>query len=172
MSNTTKTDSNFNVSFAIDGAGAILGKITLEADPDFNSKIPGAVERFYLFKKFVKDIKLYSTLGNISYLGTKDLLMDEIIAITSDGSLGTAHDITTLNNISLIGKSFNYSGIIQDVNGEYIVKKTDETLNYVMANVSINYVATADYYELTHDIPQLYKDKYEIGILAMGVSTL
>lgn len=176
MFKKSQVSSNFSANFSFDsvsGSGAALrGSVGIEADSTFNSSAPGAPQRFFVFynKKYIQDIQLLSTMGNIAYLGTKEIVRSEFITISSTSPVNTQYGISSLHSIEVVGRSYNYAGL-DFVNEELIPLKSDKDIVHILASVVINYTASGDYYEITHTPPGQHANDYSIDVMAIGTKT-
>jgi hypothetical protein len=171
MSSSTPVSSNFSVAFEeVQVLPDVTGSITLETDSSFSSSTPGAAVRFYLFKSNkIKSVQLFSTLGNISYVGSVNLPREDKVAITSTSPISLKTTMTSLDSIDVVGSTYNYAGL-KEVDGTYVPVKQDDKLDYILASLIIKYTAIAEHYELTHTIPTAHKSDYEINVLAVGTT--
>lgn len=159
--------SNFAVSFS--ASDSFEGSIKLEAYPDNPSPlIPGDNPKFYMFYKNVEDIKVLSSLGNITYLSTEIIEVEEIITVTKDGPISTKYPIKELLSASILGNTLNYGGI-KSIGTEHSAVKADESIDYILAVIVLKYASSADLYELSGALLQL--PEYEVGVIAVGKQT-
>ena len=158
--------SNFSVSFSKDKAAGTAPQVSLETDPDNPELIPGTTVNFYLFKKNCASVELFSTMGNISSLGSVLLPRDEFVTVTAPGPLSIQNEPSGEIDVTVIGSSFNYGGVIFTADG-WVVEALDPLLGYVLACLHLVYKTDADHYSLDH-APIFGTDEYPISILAIG----
>ena len=167
MSDNT-VNSSFTVQFS--SVNDFKGLIKLEAHSDNPSPLlPGDSAKFLMYHINVDDIKIKSTIGNIKFLETVELVSEEVVTVTSEGAVNTKYPIVSLTSATLLGTSENYGGIEQ--NGtDYEVIKSDNSIPYILAVLMIKYTTSADVYELSQAILSL--PEYEAAILAFGTQSI